>query len=117
MNYKGCIFYGDQRTNVKHYPESIKTEAIRLHMVEGWSYREITEHLEIHDKGRVKKWMRKYRECGEESFKDKRGVPFRTETEQERLIRQLQLEVDVLKKWLQILNREVRKRDTTSLMN
>jgi transposase len=101
----------------KHYPESIKTEDIRLHTVEGWSYREITEHLDIYDKGRVKKWMRKYRECGEESFKDNRGGPFRTETEQERVIRQLQLEVDVLKKWLQILNREVRKRDTTSLMN
>ncbi|UJF32128.1 helix-turn-helix domain-containing protein [Paenibacillus hexagrammi] len=98
----------------RHYPESIKTEAIRLHEVEGWSYREITEHLGIYDKGRVKKWMSKYRECGEESFKDKRGGPFRAETEQERLIRQLQLEVDVLKKWLQFLSREVHKINTTS---
>lgn len=98
----------------KHYPESIKTEAIRLHVVEGWSYREITEHLAIYDKDRVKKWMRKYRESGEESFKDGRGGPFRTETEQERLIRQLQLEVEVLKKWLQILSREVHKTNTSS---
>ncbi|WP_234032669.1 hypothetical protein [Paenibacillus faecalis] len=72
--------------------------------------------MEIHDKDRVKKWMRKYRENGQESFKDKREEPFRTETEQERLIRRLQLEVDVLKKWLHILNREVSKTDTTSLM-
>ncbi len=73
--------------------------------------------LGIHDKDRVKKWMRKYREQGETSFEDRRGNPFRVETEQEREIRRLQLEVDALKKWLQILNREVCRTDTSSLTN
>jgi transposase-like protein len=90
----------------KHYPESLKAEAIRLHMVEGWSYRKISEHLGIQDRDRVKVWMRKYRRQGASAFEDKRGNPFRAETEQERELRRLQLEIDVLKKWLQILNRE-----------
>lgn len=38
----------------KHYPESIKKEAIRLHVEEGWPYRKITEHFGIQDSDRVK---------------------------------------------------------------
>jgi transposase len=59
----------------KHYPESLKVEAVQLHIEEGWSYRKITEHLNIHDQDRVKNWMRKYRECGLAGFEDKRGNP------------------------------------------
>lgn len=90
----------------KHYPESLKLEAIRLHVDEGWSYSKITDHLRVHEKTRVKVWMRKYREKGATAFEDRRGDPHRVETEQERELRRLYLEVDVLKKWLQILNRE-----------
>ncbi|WP_064203460.1 helix-turn-helix domain-containing protein [Brevibacillus brevis] len=99
----------------KHYPESLKVEAVRLHVEEGWSYRKIAEHLGVQDKYRVRTWMRKYRENGDASFKDGRGNPHRVETEQNREIRRLQLEVDVLKKWLQILNREGCKTSTSSL--
>lgn len=101
----------------KHYPESLKIEAVRLHVEESWSYRKITEQLDIQDKDRVKRWMSTYRKSGIDAFKDKRGNPSRIETEQERQIRRLQLEVDVLKKWLQILNREGCRTDTTSLMS
>lgn len=90
----------------KHYPESLKLEAIRLHVDLRWSYSKITDHLAVHDKDRVKVWMRKYRKEGAEAFEDKRGGPHRDETEQERELRRLYLEVDVLKKWLQILNQE-----------
>jgi len=90
----------------KHYPESLKLEAVRLHVDEGWSYSKITDHLEIHDKDRVKVWMRMYRKKGSAAFVDRRGDPHRVETEQERELRRLYLEVDVLKKWLQIMNRE-----------
>ncbi|MEK4510834.1 transposase [Paenibacillus anaericanus] len=88
----------------KHYPESLKVEAVRLFVEEGWCYRKITEHLEIHDKNRVRVWVKKYQVKGQAAFKDRRGDPHRTETEQERELRRLQLEVDVLKKWLHILN-------------
>ncbi|MDQ0874563.1 transposase-like protein [Paenibacillus sp. V4I3] len=40
-----------------HYPESLKVEADRLHVDEGWSYSKITEHLEIHDKNPIRVWM------------------------------------------------------------
>lgn len=44
----------------KPYSDEWKKEAIRLHLEEKWTYRQITEHLEIHDKNRVKKWMLEY---------------------------------------------------------
>lgn len=50
--------------------------------------------------------MREYRTKGQSSFEGRRGDVHRVETEHERELRRLQLEVDVLKKWLQILNRE-----------
>ena len=87
-----------------HYPESIKKEAIRLHLEEGWSYRKITEHFGIYDPGRVKVWVKKFRQQGEESCKDGRGNPFRVETERDRKVRHLEMEVEVLKKCLEILN-------------
>ncbi|MGG3306565.1 transposase [Paenibacillus lautus] len=46
----------------------MKKEAIRLHVEEKLTYRRIMEHLEIQDADRVKKWMRKYREQGDEKF-------------------------------------------------
>ncbi|GAA0398371.1 helix-turn-helix domain-containing protein [Paenibacillus motobuensis] len=98
----------------QHYPESVKREAIRLHLEEKWTYREITEHLGIHDKDRVKKWMRKYREEGERVFEDRRGNPFRESTEEYRYIRRLEMENAVLKKWLAILNQEVYKKNGRS---
>ncbi|WP_340007483.1 hypothetical protein MHH52_06820 [Paenibacillus sp. FSL K6-0276] len=35
----------------KHYPEALKVEAVRLFIEDGWCYRKITEHLEIHESG------------------------------------------------------------------
>lgn len=90
----------------KHYPQSIKMEAIRLHEKMGWSYRRITEHFEIHDSGRVKVWVQKYRQQGAEGLTDKRGNPHRAETEHGRKVRGLEMEVAILKKWLEILNGE-----------
>lgn len=92
----------------KTYPESLKREAIRLHVEERWSHREVAVHLGINDRNRVKLWVRRFREKGEELFIDRRGNPYRTETEETRKIRKLEMEVDVLKKWLEILNKEVR---------
>lgn len=102
----------EKRQN-KHYPESMKMEAIRLHTEEQWSYRRITEHFGINDKDRVKIWMRKYREKGADGLIDRRGDPFRFETEEARRVRRLEMEVEVLKKWLQILNREVHSKSTS----
>lgn len=91
----------------KHYPESIKREAIRLRVEENWSYRAITEQLGIYDADRVKKWMATYRKDGNRVFEDRRGAPSRQKTEQSRYVKRLEMENAVLKKWLAILNQEV----------
>jgi transposase len=85
----------------KSYSEEVKKEAIRLHLEEKWTYRQITEHFDIHDKDRVKKWMRKYRELGEFGLLDQRG---RREEyiDQDRYVKQLKRENDALKKCLKI---------------
>lgn len=65
MAIKGQMF--------KTYSEELKAEAIRLHVEEKWTYRQINEHFGIHDKQRMKKWMRKYREKGEFGLLDQWG--------------------------------------------
>jgi transposase len=99
------LFLATKGQHFKHYPISLKIEAVRLHEEEGWSYRKVTEQLGIHDAGRVKRWVKKYRLQGTEGLQDGRGKPHRVKTEQDRKIRRLEMEVDVLKKWLEILNR------------
>lgn len=88
------------------YPETLKREAIRLHLEEKWTYKRITEHLGIQDRDRVKKWMRKYRQLGEFGLLDRRG---RRETyiDQERHVQKLKRENEILKKCLEIWMREV----------
>jgi transposase len=90
----------------KSYTEEDKKEAIRLHIEEKWTYKQITEHLGIQDKNRVKKWMRKYRELGEFGLLDQRG---RREQylDQDRHVKQLKRENEALKKCLKIWKLEV----------
>ncbi|QDX90953.1 helix-turn-helix domain-containing protein (plasmid) [Brevibacillus laterosporus] len=90
----------------KSYPESLKMEAIRLHIEEKWTYKQIVEHLEIQDEDRLKKWMRKYRQQGEFGLLDRRG---RREAyiDQDRYVQKLKRENEILKKYLEIWMREV----------
>jgi transposase len=98
-----------------HYPESIKREAIRLKEEEKWTNRAITEHLRIHDTDRVKKWVQLFRKQGDRLFEDRRGNPYRDQTEEYRYVKRLEMENSALKKWLAILNQEVSKRNGRSL--
>lgn len=88
------------------YSEEVKKEAIRLHVEEKWSYRQITEHFGIHDKDRVRKWMRKYKRLGEFGLLDQRG---RREKyiDENRFVKQLKRENEALKKCLEIWKQEV----------
>lgn len=97
----------------KSYSLELKKEAIRLHVEEQWTYRQITNHLQIHDLDRVKKWMRKYREQGEFGLLDQRG---RREEYiyTDRKIKQLQWENAQLKKYLKIWKEEEQKRGMRS---
>lgn len=100
----------------KSYSEETKTEAIRLHVEDKWTYRQITEHLGIQDKDRVKKWMRKYREQGEFGLLDQRGRR-KEYVDQNRYVQQLERENRMLKKCLEIWMREVRSRSLLSSKN
>ncbi|WP_336765610.1 transposase [Paenibacillus sp. USHLN196] len=97
----------------KTYSEKIKKEAIRLHTVEGWTYRKINEHLGIHDPGRMKRWMRKHREQGEFALMDQRGRR-KEYLDQERYVQKLKRENALLKKCLVIWKEEANKRDFRS---
>ena len=90
------------KKGMKHYPLTMKLEAVQLHREEGKSYQEITEVLKIRDPGRVEKWLREYRVKGEAAFgrgpgKKKGRPPKRENTEA--YIARLEMENDLLKKY------------------
>ncbi|GAB6928079.1 hypothetical protein JCM10914A_20620 [Paenibacillus sp. JCM 10914] len=93
----------------KTYSEKIKKRGVRLHVIEGWTYRKINEHLGINDPQRMKKWMRKYREQGEFGLMDQRG---RREvySDQDRYVQKLRRENEMLKKCLEIWMQEVKNK-------
>ncbi|HBS46800.1 MAG TPA: helix-turn-helix domain-containing protein [Paenibacillus sp.] len=98
----------------KTYSDEVKKEAIRLHVEERWTYRKITEHFEIHDQGRVKKWMKKYRELGEFGLLDQRGRR-KEYIDQDRYVQKLKRENEMLKKCLEIWMQEVKRTNIESL--
>jgi len=106
MNSKGCIFVGIKGQTYKTYTEETKREAVRLHVEEKWTYRQITEHLQIQDRDRVKRWMRKYRQLGEFGLLDQRGRRI-DYIDKDREYLQIKRENEMLKKCLEIWKREV----------
>ncbi|AIQ33356.1 MULTISPECIES: helix-turn-helix domain-containing protein [Paenibacillus] len=98
----------------KNYSDEIKKEAIRLHVEERWTYRKITEHFEIQDQGRVKRWMKKYRELGEFGLLDQRGRRIEY-IDQDRYVQKLKRENEMLKKCLEIWMQEVKRTNIESL--
>lgn len=95
----------------KDYSYEIKTEAIRLHVVEGWTYRKIMEKFGITDRHRLKVWMRKYRELGEFGLMDQRGRR-KEYIDQNRYVQKLERENEILKKCLEIWMQEMKHIDT-----
>lgn len=89
----------------KEYAYETKIEAIRLRLVEGWTYRKIMEKFGITDRHRLKAWMRKYRELG---LIDQRGL--REEyMDQDRQVQRLKRENKMLKKCLEIWMQEIKR--------
>jgi transposase len=63
MAKKGQIFH--------HYSFETKKKAVAMRL-EGMTKKEVASALQISDIGRLKVWMRKYRELGEEGLVDRR---------------------------------------------
>lgn len=89
------------KKGMKHYPLELKQEAMRLFYEEGKTRREITEALGIHDPGRIKKWLQKYRLEGENAFEKKKGGPGRPPMKENTAayIARLEMENELLKKY------------------
>lgn len=99
----------------KHYSDETKKLAIEMKL-QGKTHREIIGELNIHDEGRLKVWMRKYKELGEVGLLDQRGR--REEyVDQSRYVEKLERENAVLKKCLKIWKQEVYSRSTPPLGN
>lgn len=99
----------EKERKFKTYSIEVKKEAIRLHVEEKWTYRQITEHFQIQDQDRIKVWMRKYREQGEFGLLDQRGRR-KEYIDQDRQVKQLKRENEMLKKCLKIWMEEELKR-------
>lgn len=89
----------------KTYSFELKKKAVEMRL-QGKTKKQVAELLGIEDIDRLKIWMRKYRQQGEFGLMEHRGRR-KEYVDQERHIHRLKLENDVLKKWLEILNRGV----------
>jgi len=92
------------------YSYELKKKAIEMRL-QGMTKKQVAEKLGIEDLGRLKVWMSKYRDKGDFGLMDHRGRR-KDYIDQDRYVKRLELENDVLKKWLEILKREGRQLPT-----
>jgi transposase-like protein len=101
-----------------HYKVEIKQEAVRLVEEEHLRYAAVASRLEIRKPGRIKAWVRMYRQEGELSFHKPIGRPMKTESE-EREVKRLRMENALLKKFhtelqkVRLAQRNIRRSTTT----
>jgi transposase len=105
------------KKGMKHYPLEVKLEAMRMFYEEGMTRKEITEALEMRDRGRVKKWLQQYRREGEDAFLRKRGRLGRRPKKENTAvyIARLEMEVELLKKFHTELRKELLAKRNTGL--
>lgn len=89
------------------YTFELKLEAVKL-KESGYTNIQISEKLGIKDPDRLKVWWRNYKKFGEAAFIDKRGRR-KEYKDHDRYVRKLEMENAILKKYLEILNKEGRK--------
>jgi len=95
------------KKGMRHYPQEVKLEAVRLFFEEGMTHAEITKALGLRSTGRVKVWTRQYRREGVEAFTKPIGRPRKVvESEQAELAR-LRMENTLLKKYHSELRKEM----------
>jgi transposase len=108
------------KKGMKHYPVETKLEAVRLYYEEGLAQSEITKRLAIRDPGRVKKWLRQYRQDGAAAIRKKsRGPGKRPKREdKDAYIARLEMENALLKKFnTELRKKEIAKRNIGSSTN
>lgn len=94
------------KKGMKHYPTSIKEQAVRMHLEEHKSTTEIMKILGINDKWRIDKWCRRYRKYGVfdlPSAKPKgrpRKYDFTPQQQLEYEVKRLKMENELLRNFL-----------------
>ena len=95
------------KKGMRHYPQEVKLEAVRLFFEEGMTRAEITKALGLRSAGRVKVWTRQYWCEGVAAFTKPIGRPRKVaESEQAELAR-LRMENTLLKKYHSELRKEM----------
>jgi len=101
----GFVMAGKKGMKKQHYPEEIKEQAVRLHLEEGLTKREVCNRLGITDEQRVKKWCAIYRKTGIVGLQYKpKGRPrkyLRTQQQEiEHEMKRLRMENELLRNFL-----------------
>jgi len=86
------------RKGMLHYRVEIKQEAVRLVLEEHQTYAAVAARLALRKAGRIKAWVRMYRQEGELSFHKPIGRPLKSQAE-ERELERLRMENALLKKF------------------
>lgn len=96
----------------KNYSMELKLEALALKK-KGWTKKQIAEKLAIHDPDQIKVWARKHRKQGAYGLVDRRGKGKKGHySDEQRYVRSLEMENDILKKYFEILGKEKPKQPT-----
>ena len=111
------------KKGMTHYPVELKLAAVRMFREEGKTHQEITEALGIRDRMRTEKWIRAYREKGEEAFRksSRKGLVGRRPKKEnpQAYLARLEMEIALLKKFhtelreVQLAQRNVGRSTTT----
>ena len=95
---------------MKKYPTSLKEQAVRMHIEDGLTIREINSRLGIADKDRLKKWCAAYRKDGllglrpQPKGRSKKIITPESEALQDEVNR-LRMENELLRNFLYVVGR------------
>lgn len=89
----------------KRYSKKIKLEAIRRVFEKDEPVQVVCDNLGIRNRDNIYEWIKKYRKHGEAAFERSLGRPKREDVSSstDEKVDQLRVEVDALKKYLEIL--------------
>jgi transposase len=104
----GSIMSTKRRTYKSYSPE-LKLEAVKRALL-GESVKVIAHHLDITDPDYIYKWIDQYEMYGEVGLNRKRRN--HPQLDKDAIIRELEMENEILKKYLQILKKEEKRRNS-----
>ncbi len=95
------------KKGMRHYPQEVKLEAVRLFFEEGMTRAEVTKALGLRSVGRVEVWTRQYRREGVAAFTKPIGRPRKVAESEQAELERLRMENTLLKKYHSELRKEM----------